>query len=120
TPVCDIGAYEVTSVNPLTISPPSGVLVTTQAFDLVLTLNAPGRVIAGGQATFDGADVTVPFVQCMRPGTRVGGGQTFRCPGLQGGFLPPGTHTFSVTVNFNTGSPASDTATWQVEGNTEP
>ncbi len=40
------------------ISPASGVLVTTQEFDLILTVNAPGRVIVGGQATFDGADVT--------------------------------------------------------------
>jgi hypothetical protein len=124
--VCDVGAYELVFVppppppNPLTISPASGVLVTTQDFDLVLTISAPGRLIAGGQAIFDGADVTLALLQCIRPGTLLAGGLTFRCPGLHGGLFTPGTHTFSLTVSFNTGPAASDTATWEVATNTEP
>src|SRR5262249_38514118 len=77
TAVFDTGAHEVVFVlppppppsppppNPLTISPASGVLVTTQDFDLVLTINAPGRVIVGGQATFDGVDVTGALLPCL-------------------------------------------------------
>jgi parallel beta-helix repeat protein len=118
---CDIGAYEAAPPpSPLTISPASGLLVSTEGFDLVLTLNAPGRVVVGGQATFDGIDIGAALAPCLRPGTLLAGGQTFRCPGLTGALLPPGVHTFTLTLDFNTGPAATDTATWTIKPNTEP
>lgn len=104
----------------LTIFPASGALVTTSAFDLTLILEASGLSVVGGNATFDGSDVTDALVSCIIPGTLISGGQTFRCPGLTGGFLGTGTHTFSVTLDLSDGSDVSDTVTWKVKENTEP
>lgn len=104
----------------LTLSPPSGRYVTTQHFDLTLLVEAPGVAIVGGNATFDGADVTGTLVGCVIPGTLAAGGQTLRCPNLSGGMLGPGIHTLSVTLNFSDGSTVSDIVTWRVHVNSEP
>jgi hypothetical protein len=105
----------------LTISPGSSALVTTQHFDLTLRIFTAGLGITGGQALFDGADVTPTLAACIVPGTLtlVAGGLTFRCPNLTGGFAP-GVHTFSVRVDFTDGSSARDTVMWQFDPNHEP
>ena len=102
------------------ITPASGVLVSTQQFDLVLVLQASGVTIVTGQVVVDGIDVTAALASCLVPGTRLAGGGTFRCPGLAGGLLPPGVHVVSVTLGFSDGSTATDTARWQVDANQEP
>lgn len=102
----------------LTILPASGALLTTEGFDLSLVLEAPGRSITGGRATFDGADVTAALGGCVIPGTLLTGGQTFRCPGLRG--LSPGTHIFDVVLNLSDGSSIRDTVFWEGLANTEP
>lgn len=104
----------------LHISPPSGNYVTTQGVDLALIIEASGLSVVGGRATLDGSDVTAPLVRCVIPGTLVSGGQTFRCPGLRGGIVRPGTHTLNITLNLNDGSSVSDSVTWKVLDNTEP
>ena len=104
----------------LTISPPSGVYVTTQNFDLTLIVETEGVSVVGGSATFDGSDVTSYLAGCLIPGTLVSGGQTFRCPNLTGGLFGTGTHTLDVTLDLSDGSSVSDTVTWEVKENTEP
>jgi hypothetical protein len=105
----------------LTISPGSGTLVSTQHFDLVLDVAAPpGFGVATGQIVADGSDVTAVLAACLIPGTRAGGGQTFRCPGLFGGLLAPGSHTLFATLTLSDGSSVSDTVQWRAVGNSEP
>jgi hypothetical protein len=103
------------------LSPASGVLVSTQHFDLVLDVQAAGLAIVGGQALFDGADVTLALVSCgLKLGTRVAGGGTIRCPGLTGSLLTPGVHIFSVSLTLSDGSTAADSVRWQIDANHEP
>jgi hypothetical protein len=102
------------------LSPASGVLVSTQHFDLVLVLEPRGLAVVGGQVLIDGLDVTGAIAICGILGTRLAGGATVRCPGLSGGLLPPGTHVVSVNLMFSDGSTASDTARWQIDPNREP
>jgi streptogramin lyase len=103
----------------LTVSPGSGVYVTTERFDLTLIVNALGMPLAGGQALLDGANVTLALANCGIVGTILTGGVSFRCPDLRGK-LPAGTHAFNVLLNFADGSSVSDTATWEFLANTEP
>lgn len=126
---CEIGAFEVVFVaapppppppNPLSIFPASGTLWATQGFDLILVVEAAGRTVVSGQITFDGVDVTGPVVGCIIPGTVLSGGQTFRCPGLRGSLLGPGSHTLSVTLNLSDGSALSNAVTWNVRADQEP
>ena len=104
----------------LSISPPSGIYVSTQGFDLMLIIEASGLSVIGGHAIFDGADVTVALGRCVIPGTLILGGQTFRCPGLRGDIFRTGIHTLDVTLNLSNGSSVSDSVTWEVLDNTEP
>ena len=98
----------------LGISPPSGLYVTTEEFDLVFIVTASGLAIVGGQATVDGADVTATLAGCLVPGTLLTGGQTFRCPGLRGSLLGPGAHALTVSLTFSDGSTASSAVTWTI------
>jgi hypothetical protein len=106
----------------LTISPSSGKFVTTQHFDLTLIIEVEGLPVAvvGGSAALDGSDVTGVIANCVKPGTLISGGLTFRCPGLTGGLLGTGTHTLDVTLDLSDGSSVSDSVTWEVKENTEP
>jgi N-acetylneuraminic acid mutarotase len=105
---------------PLTIFPPSSIVTTLTAFDLTIILRAPGLSIVGAHATFDGFDVLDVLVDCVTPGTLISGGQTFRCPGLNGELLGIGIHTFSLTLDLSDGSSVSDNVIWEVLSNTEP
>jgi hypothetical protein len=105
---------------PLALSPPSGVYVTTQGFDLVLHLGAGAPAIAGGRATLDGTDVTGPLAACVAPEALPGGGVAFRCGGLTGALLGAGTHTLAVRLDFADASSATATVIWQVLANAEP
>jgi hypothetical protein len=98
----------------LVISPPSGFYATTQGFDLVLLVAAPGLTITGGHASLDGADVTAALAACAIHGTSLPAVQTFRCPGLRGSFIGPGAHTVSITLSFSDSSTASAAVTWTV------
>jgi hypothetical protein len=100
--------------NLLSVSPPSGSYATNQRFDLQLFLDAPGRVVVGGQALLDGTDVTGPLVACVIPGALLTGGQTFRCPGLSGALFGPGTHTLQVTLQLDDGSSYTRTVTYEI------
>ena len=109
-------------INSLAISPPSGSYVTTQQFDLTLIVRveSEGTTVAGGSATFDGADVTANLASCLIPGTLVSGGWTFRCPGISVDSLGTGTHNLDVTLDLSDGSSVSDNVTWVVKENTDP
>src|SRR5262249_13051973 len=104
----------------LRVSPASGILVATQHFDFVLDLQAANLAIVGGQALFDGADVTLALVHSATLGPRVAVGATFRCPGLTGGLLSPGVHSLSVSLTLSDGSTAAGAVRWQIDANHEP
>ena len=111
---------KLTKIVGLTIFPESGNMATTFRFDIGLIVEAEEVSVVGGSATFDGSDVTGFLAGCLIPGTLVSGGQTFRCPGITGSFMGPGSHTLSVTLDLSDGSSVSDTVTWNVKENTEP
>lgn len=104
----------------VTLSPPSGSYVSAQGFDLVIIVNALGRAIASGSATFDGADVIAPLLSCVQMEVLPTGPVAFRCPGLRVGMFSSGSHTLSVTVQFSDGTSATGSVTWQFRPNTEP
>jgi glucose/arabinose dehydrogenase len=104
----------------LTVSPPSGIYLLTQGFDLVLILEGAGPGLAGGRATLDGVDVSAALAGCLVSGTLPPAGVTLRCPGLQGALLGPGVHTLSVTLDFVDGTNVTATVTWDIRANIEP
>ena len=104
----------------VTISPGSGVYVSTQHFDVTLIVDGLGVPISGGQFTVDQTDGNGFLAACAIPGTVLSGGQTFRCPGLTGAVLGPGTHDLRVTLIFLDGSSAAGHVSWEILPNTEP
>lgn len=104
----------------LSISPPYSKYVTTQNFDLTLIFEAPDLTVVNISATLDGSDVTTSLLNCVKPGTIISGGQTFRCPAITGGFLGTGIHKFSVTFDLSDGSSLSEDVSWIIVENTEP
>ena len=103
----------------LLVSPPSGTYVASQAADLVIIVG-PGVAIQNGTITLDGVDASEGFAQCVRVGTLLAGGQSFRCPGLRMGYLGAGEHTVAVTLQLADGSTLNASALWKVLANTEP
>ena len=100
----------------LTISPASGLYVTTQAFDLTLIVAGAslGTILNG---TLDGADFTAELAACAVEGQLDSvPGVTFRCPiDLDGG-----VHTFSASVESSDGTTTDDSVTWELLPNSEP
>jgi uncharacterized protein DUF4394 len=104
----------------LAISPATGVYTAQQRFDMVLLLDAPGRGIVGGSAIFDGINVTGFIASCATFGHTVSGLATIRCANFGGPLFGPGTHTFTVNLNLNTGEVVSATVNWHVLPSSEP
>ena len=103
------------------ISPQSGFITRNGTFDLVVFAPPP---VVGASATLNGVDVTGPLSACIL-GTRVDGkGHTLRCPGLSGALLQavfgPGPYVLTVTLHFNDGSSATESATWEIPGTSPP
>jgi YVTN family beta-propeller protein len=107
-------------LNSLTISPPSGTYVLSQAFDLTLIAKSESLSVTGGATTLDGVDVSGFLENCVVPGTLISGGQTFRCPSITGELLTEDKYTLSATLALSGGSTVSDSVTWDVAANSEP
>ena len=99
----------------LRISPPSGLYVTTQAFDLTLIVPA----VTGGTvqaATLDGVDFSADLAACAIDGEFDNvPGISLRCP-LE---LDEGEHTFEATFELPSGSTTSDAVIWEVLSTSE-
>ena len=104
----------------MTLSPPTGTYTSGQSFDLVLLADPQGRVVTSGTVVFNGIDVTGFIVGCIRPGAAAGGMQSFRCPGIGGPIVGPGTHTLQVQLIMNDGSLVQRSVTWTVVPVIEP
>jgi hypothetical protein len=104
----------------LVITPASGTYTAQQRFDMVLLLNAPGRVIVSGSAIFDGINVTDYIVSCARIGQTAAGLTTIRCANFGGPLFGPGNHIFTVNLNLDSGEVVSATVNWNVLASTEP
>jgi hypothetical protein len=110
---------EPVSVAGLTLTPESGRVFRTGAFDLVVGVQGlQGASVTGGRVRLDGTDVTPAFMACLTPGTTAGG-QTFRCP-IARGLLAPGDHVLSVELNLSNQTRLRNAVRWTVTGNTEP
>ena len=72
-----------------------------------------------GRIVYDGLDVTASLLGCLRPGTLVSGGVTFRCA-LPGSLLSAGDHVLQVELGFADGSRRRNAIRWAVVANTEP
>ena len=105
----------------LAVSPPSGTYVTLQAFDITLIVAGEDTASAAIlDATLDGLDFRSTLADCAIDG-RLDAvpGVTFRCP-LDAAELGTGTHTFEAIIELDDGSTATDRATWQILGSSEP
>ena len=105
----------------LAVSPPSGTYVTSQAFDLTLiVVGADSASAAILDATLDGLDFTNELADCAIDGSLDAlPGVTFRCL-FDAAELGTGTHTFEAIIELDDGSTATDRATWEILGNSEP
>ena len=107
--------------NALAISPPSGIYVSSQGFDLVLIVHSPGLSSDLTNVTWNDTDVTAMFDNCAILGILLtADGTTLRCPALSGVFLGTGTHTISARVFLSDGSSVTNSVTWVVTDNAEP
>ena len=119
---CDVGAFEVVpvpsppepSVNPLTLSPPTGAYLSTQVLDFTIIIDAPGRSVVDGLVLVDGLDFTQAVVTCVRVGALAAGGQTFHCPGVPAGVLGTGSHTVTVSLVLDDGTSLSRAVVWEI------
>ena len=106
----------------LIISPPSGTYISSQVFDFALIVQGrPELSVVGGTAFLDSTDVSADLGGCLVPGVLLGegGGQTFRCPRLDGSLVVPGIHLLEVRLYFSDGSSISGNVTWKFEENLE-
>ncbi len=112
---------DIAIVDPgLTLSPPSGIYSSRQAFDIVLLVDPQGRTVTGGTATFNTIPVTGFLASCIRPGTAAGGIVSLRCPNVGGPATGPGTHTFVVRLQLSDGTLVQRSVMWTVLAVTEP
>jgi hypothetical protein len=103
----------------LTVTPESGRLFRSGAFDLVLGVaDLQGASVTGGRVRLDGGDVTPSFVACMTGGSQAGG-YTFRCP-IPRGLLAPGEHVLAVELDLSDQTRLRNAVRWAVLPNTEP
>jgi len=109
---------EPVSIAGLTVTPESGRVFRSGAFDVVLGVQGAAAAVTGGRIRLDGADVTSSFLACLVPGSAAGG-QTFRCP-VPRGLLGPGDHVFSVELNLANQTRLRNAVRWTVVSNTEP
>jgi hypothetical protein len=109
-----LAAAPPTPPNLLSILPATGTFGSNQRFDLELVLAAPGRVVTGGTAILDGADVTAALAACVVPGTLVSGGTTFKCAGLGGPVFGIGAHTLQITLQLDDNSSHTSTVTYTI------
>ena len=107
--------FDVGTPRSLVISPASGSCVTTQAFDLVLTANAPGCTVTGGTVLFNGNDITSLLADLAITGTIDGDkGPTLRIPGIGvGKGLNAGLNILTATLHLSDGSIVQDTVEWE-------
>jgi hypothetical protein len=112
------GQLAAATPRPVSIFPNSGVLTRVGAFDLILIVNAAGRTVVGATARLNGGDVTAAFLACVRPGTVLSGGQSFRCS-VPGGVLAPGRNFLSIILTLSDNTSIGATATYDVEASTE-
>ena len=109
---------EPVSVQGLTLTPQTGQVFRTGAFDLVIGVQGLAAGITSGYVRLDGGDVTSSFLACMVPGSQAGG-YTFRCP-VPRGLLTPGDHVLQVELNLSDQTRLRQAVRWTVVGNTEP
>ena len=110
---------EPVSIAGLTLTPESGRVFRTGAFDLVIGVQGlQGVGVVGGRVRLDGLDVTSSFLACLTPGS-TSGGQTFRCP-VPRGLLTAGDHVLAVELDLSNQTRLRNAVRWTVIGNTEP
>ena len=109
---------EPVSVQGLTVTPSSGRLFRTGAFDLVIGATGLPAAVTAGRVWLDGLDVTPNFLSCMVPGSQTGGA-TFRCA-IPRGLLTPGDHALQVELTLGNQTRVRQAVRWTVLGNTEP
>lgn len=110
---------EPVSTTTLTISPFSGHFFKTAAIDMVVAYDAGAATVVNGRVKLDGADVTGAFVQCIVPGTIVGGGQTLRCS-LPRNVFTAGEHVLAVELDLSNATRLRNAVKWTIVNNTEP
>ena len=103
----------------LVVTPTTGTIFRTTAFDLVIGLAASAGVPTGGRILFDGTDVTPYMVGCLQPGTLTAGGLTLRCS-IPRALFTAGDHVLQVTITLANQTPRRTAVRWTVVGNTEP
>jgi hypothetical protein len=104
----------------LAITPGSGRFFRSANLDVVIGVQAaPGLSVVNGAVRFDNLNATAAFLACVKPGTIVGGGQTFRCTLPQGG-LTVGDHVLQVELTLSDQSRIRNAVRLTIVGNTEP
>jgi hypothetical protein len=109
---------EPVSIQGLSISPETGRLYRTGAFDIVVSLKDLAADPATARVKLNGVEVTSQFRACAVHARNAEAGDTFRCPAPRG-FLPPGDHVFQLELTLTGGTRVRNAVRWTII-NAEP
>jgi hypothetical protein len=94
---------EPVSIEGLSISPETGKLYRTGAFDIVVSLKDLAADPVSARVMLNGVAVTSQFRACAVHARHADSGDTFRCPAPRA-FLPPGDHVFQLELTLRGGA----------------
>src|SRR5262249_60403322 len=96
------------------ISPPGGILLGTQGFDLVVLGPVGAATLALERVSFGGFDLTATLAGCAASGATATLGPIIRCPGVTGALLDSvggGPHDLTLELDGG-GQPVTRHVTW--------
>ena len=106
---------EIPAMRSLRILPPSGDLLTTEAFDIIAVVSAPGAQIEGiSRATLNGRDISPSLIGTWIAGSLTTGERTLRWPANTLPKLEAGTQRLEIELSLGGDSRVSQLVVWQV------
>ncbi|MEX0901889.1 MAG: PQQ-dependent sugar dehydrogenase [Pseudohongiellaceae bacterium] len=112
--VADLEGTLYRLARPVSLSPSSGVYLSSQTIDLSVILQRTGVTVSSIRAEIDGEDVSSIFLECANEGSLAAGGLSFRCPAIPLSVLTPGNHVFRVDLELSDGTTESDSVEWHI------
>ena len=106
--------HYVSAERSLTISPPSGIYLADQQYDLAVFTGVDDAVVIKWYASLDGVETRM--LDAAIPGGRPGGGEMLIVPHLSFSALGSGSHVLHVSAQLNNGTVVHDIVVWTVLG----
>jgi hypothetical protein len=104
---------EPVSIQGLYLSPETGRLYRTGAFDIVVALTGLDGDPLNARVRLNGMEVTHQFRACAVHARHAESGDTFRCPAPRA-FLPPGDHVLQLELTLRGGTRVRNAVRWTI------